>query len=77
MTITETCSCGATIVIANDYAPYVREDIKVWRDCHRHSEPVTAELDSTEGPDLGDVIHTLREIGERVSLIGRIVANKP
>ena len=38
--ITETCSCGASITVPNNY----RSELPAWRADHRHSEAVQGEL---------------------------------
>lgn len=81
MNVTETCSCGARFTISSAYSPHIESATTTWRTEHRHAELVPSVVLETEGPSAFDVIDRLdkialilKEVGERVALVGRVVA---
>lgn len=36
---TETCSCGATITVQDDWSNRVEERLTAWRATHKHQDP--------------------------------------
>lgn len=43
MKVIETCSCGASMEVVEDWVPHVRSTIDAWRKDHRHESATTGE----------------------------------